>query len=167
MCWPGLLICFRCLLCYYYRLVWWRQRYHRKEAQSWKCLSGVRLHPTLKHCTGPQTCYMSELRIKGEGNNHHSFININLKAICRKYGCQRMWSIQVFKAINLGFPGGSVGKESDCNAADLDSILGLRRSPRERNGNPLQYSCLENTMGRQAWWATVHRVTKSWTWPSA
>ena len=62
-----------------------------------------------------------------------------------------------------GFPGGSVGKESTCNVGDWDLILGLGRPPREGNGNPLQYSCLENPMDRGAWQATVHGVTKSWT----
>ena len=51
-----------------------------------------------------------------------------------------------------GFPGGSVCKESSCNTGDPDSILGSGRSPVEGNGNPLQYSCLENPMGRGAWW---------------
>ena len=49
------------------------------------------------------------------------------------------------------------------NAGDLGLIPGLGRSSGEGNGNPLQYSCLENTMDRGAWWATVHRVKKSWT----
>ena len=49
---------------------------------------------------------------------------------------------------------------------DMGSIPGLGRFPREGNGNPLQYSCLENSMDREAWWATVHRVAKSWTWLS-
>ena len=61
------------------------------------------------------------------------------------------------------FPGGSDGKESTCNAADLGLIPGLGRSPGERNSNPLQYSCLENSMDRGAWWATVHGVAKNWT----
>ena len=52
------------------------------------------------------------------------------------------------------FPGGSVSKESACNAEDLGSIPGSRRSPGEGNGNPLQYSCLENSMDRGAWQAT-------------
>ena len=64
------------------------------------------------------------------------------------------------------FPGGSDGKESTCNVTDLGSVPGLGRSPGEGNGNPLQYSCLENPMDRGAWWATVHRVTWSWTWLS-
>ena len=63
----------------------------------------------------------------------------------------------------MGFPGGSDGKESTCNAGDLGSIPGLRRSPGGGHGNPLQYSCLENHMDRAAWWATVHAVTKSQT----
>ena len=46
---------------------------------------------------------------------------------------------------------------------DMGLIPGLGRSPRERNGNPLQYSCLENSMGRATWWATVHGVEYSWT----
>ena len=45
---------------------------------------------------------------------------------------------------------------------DVGSIPGSERSPRERNGNPLQYSCLENFMDIGDWWATVHRTVKSW-----
>ena len=52
----------------------------------------------------------------------------------------------------LGFPGSSDGIESDCNAGDLDSIPGLGRSPGGEHDNPLQYSCLENSMDREAWW---------------
>ena len=62
-----------------------------------------------------------------------------------------------------GFPGGSDSKESACNAGGLSSIPGSGRSPREGNGNPLQYSCLENSMDRGTWWATAHGVTKSRT----
>ena len=61
---------------------------------------------------------------------------------------------------HLGFPGGSDGKEYACNAGDLGSVPGLGRSPGEGNGNPLQYSCLENSMDRGAWQATVHWVAK-------
>ena len=60
--------------------------------------------------------------------------------------------------LRLGFPGGSDGKESASNAGDLGSTL-----RREGNGNPLQYSCLENSLDRGAWWATVHGLTKSCT----
>ena len=62
-----------------------------------------------------------------------------------------------------GFPGGSEVKASAYNAGDLGSIPGLGRSPGEGNGNPFQYSCLENPMDGGAWWATVHGVAKSWT----
>ena len=62
----------------------------------------------------------------------------------------------------LGFPGGSDGKESTSNAGDPGSVPGLGRSPGEENGNPLQYSFLENSiMDRGTWWAMVHGVTKS------
>ena len=54
-------------------------------------------------------------------------------------------------------------KSVPANAGDVGSILGSGISPGERNGNPLQYSCLENSMKRGAWWATVHRVEKSQT----
>ena len=63
----------------------------------------------------------------------------------------------------MGFPGGSEVKASDCNVGDLSSIPGLGRLPGEGNGNPLQYSCLENPMDGGAWWATVHGVAKSQT----
>ena len=63
----------------------------------------------------------------------------------------------------MAFPGGSDGKDSACNEGDAGSIPGLKRSSGGRNGNPLQYSCLENPMDRGAWWATVHGVTKSQT----
>ena len=58
--------------------------------------------------------------------------------------------------------GGLDGKESACNAEDPGLILGSGRSPGEGNGNPLQYSGLENSMVRGAWWAAVHGVAKSW-----
>ena len=60
----------------------------------------------------------------------------------------------------MGFPGGSDGKESACNAGDPGSIPGSGISPGEGNGYPLHYSCQENSMDRGAWWATVHRITK-------
>ena len=66
----------------------------------------------------------------------------------------------------MGFPSGSAGKESSCNAGDTGdsgSIPGSGRFLGEGNGNPLQYSCLENSMDRGAWPAAVPRVTKSQT----
>ena len=61
----------------------------------------------------------------------------------------------------LGFPGGSVSKESACSIGEPGSIPALGRSPGEGNGNPLHYSCLENSMDRGAWQATVHGVATS------
>ena len=60
-----------------------------------------------------------------------------------------------------GFPCSSVGKESACNAGDPCSIPRLGRSPGERNGNPLQYSCLENPMDKGALQAIVHVVARA------
>ena len=65
--------------------------------------------------------------------------------------------------VSGGFSSGSDGKESACNAGDLGSILGSGRSPGEANGNLLQYSCLENSMDRGGWQATVHGVSESQT----
>ena len=59
-----------------------------------------------------------------------------------------------------GIHGGSDGKESACNAGDLGSIPGWGISPGEGNGNSLQYSCLENSRDRGAWWATVCGVQR-------
>ena len=62
-----------------------------------------------------------------------------------------------------GFPDGSDSKESACDVGDLDLILESGRFPGEGNGNPLQYSCLENPMDGVAHWATAHGVAKSQT----
>ena len=61
----------------------------------------------------------------------------------------------------MGLACSSVGKESACSAEDLGSTPGSKRSPGEGNGNPLQYSCLENPMDGGAWWGAVHGVAKS------
>ena len=61
----------------------------------------------------------------------------------------------------MGFPGGTSGTESACSEGDTVLIPGSRRSPGEGNGNPLQYSYLENPMNRGAWRAIVHGVEKS------
>ena len=67
-----------------------------------------------------------------------------------------LWASQVVLVVkNLPANAGDV--------RDIGSIPGLGRSPRGRHGNPLQYSCLENPKDREAWWATVQGVTKSWT----
>ena len=64
---------------------------------------------------------------------------------------------------HLRFPDSSVGKEPSYNARDPGLIPGWGRSPGEGNGNPLQYSCLQNFMDREAWQAIVHGVSKSQT----
>ena len=64
----------------------------------------------------------------------------------------------------LGFPAGSAGKESTCHVGDLGSIPGLGRCPGEGKRYPLQYSGLENSMDRGAWWAVVHGVSESQIW---
>ena len=74
---------------------------------------------------------------------------------------QMLVRIRGFQVESKGLPGGSDGMESACNAGDPGSIPGLGRSPGKGNGNLLQYSCLENSMDRVAWWATVHGVTES------
>ena len=68
--------------------------------------------------------------------------------------------------IYMSFPGGSVDKESTCNAGDAGHVGSVPESGRSAgggHGNPLQYHCLENPMDRGAWWVTVHRVSKSQT----
>ena len=63
----------------------------------------------------------------------------------------------------IGFPGSSEVKASACNVGDLGSNLGCEDPLEKGNGNPLQYSCLENPMDGGAWWVIVHRVVKSQT----
>ena len=78
------------------------------------------------------------------------------------------WQIYLWSTTGyiLGFPGGSDGKESTCNAGLQGSVPGLGRAPGEGNGNPLQYSSLENPMDRGAWQAIVYGVAESQTWLS-
>ena len=68
--------------------------------------------------------------------------------------------------LKMGFPGGSVVKNRPASAGDIADV-GLipqsGRSPGEEDGNPLQYSCLENIMDRGAWWAKVQGVARNWT----
>ena len=63
----------------------------------------------------------------------------------------------------MGFPGDSNSKASACNAGDPGLIPGSERSPGEENGNPLQYSSLDNSMDRGSWQATIYEVAKSQT----
>ena len=75
------------------------------------------------------------------------------------YGVAQSWT----RLKRLSSSSSSSGKESACKAGDMGPIPGSGRSHGEGNGNPLQYSCLENSMDRKAWQATVHGVTKSRT----
>ena len=78
---------------------------------------------------------------------------------------ESFWPTEYFLNLVLTIlcPGVSDGKESICTVGDLGSFLGLGRSPGEGNGNPFQYSCLENPMDRGAWWAPVHGAAESQT----
>ena len=75
----------------------------------------------------------------------------------------KKWNNYRFILVSKGFPCGSDGRESSCNPGDLGLIPGSGRYPGEWNGHTLQYSCLENSMDRGAWPATVHGIAKSWT----
>ena len=97
--------------------------------------------------------------------------------MCRKqtYGCQGVtelginWEtvIDIYILLYIrGLPWWLSGKESTCQCRDMGLIPWLGRSPGEGNGNPLQYSWLENPMDMGAWWAIVQGVAKSWTWLS-
>ena len=81
---------------------------------------------------------------------------------CRERGTYLSLSylIHCLKLVIIGFPGGSDGEESACNARKLGLIPGLERCPGEKNGNPLQYACLGNPMDRRVWQATVHAVAR-------
>ena len=87
--------------------------------------------------------------------------------LCSPWGCKESeMTERLSLSISLSFPSGSYSKESACNAGDLGSVPGLRNSSGEGNGNPLQYSCLENSMDRGAWQATVHGAQRVRQWLS-
>ena len=69
----------------------------------------------------------------------------------------------MYLSLDRGFPGGSVIKNPPANAGDMGLTPGPGIPPGEGNGNPLQYSCLENPMDRAVWRATIHGITKSQT----
>ena len=86
------------------------------------------------------------------------FYSVNIA----KVACSSFRFIYSKECNHLGFLGGTVVKNPPAMQG-AGSIPGLGRSPGVGNGNPLRYSCLQNSMDRRAWWAIVHRVTKSWT----
>ena len=94
--------------------------------------------------------------------NHISMQIIVLNEWCL---CCYLYYVNLACYYHLSFHKGSCSKESTCNAGDtgnMGSIPGWGSFPGGGYGNPLQYSCLENLMDREAWWATVHKVTKNW-----
>ena len=112
---------------------------------------------------------------KGNAPNTHMYIKIYFPKLCGKLWNFLSLSILyvslleylLWSIYNMGFHGSSDGKESAYNAGDLSSIPALGWSPGEGNGDPLQYSWLdENFMDRGAWQTIVHGVTKSQTWLS-
>ena len=86
----------------------------------------------------------------------HIYMLVYCNGYCSCYFLMRTSACQ-------GFPGGSDGKESACNAGDPGNVPGSGRSPGEGKGYSLLYFCLENLTDREVWWATVHGVWKSWT----
>ena len=121
--------------------------YNGKESEK-----GIYISESLSCTLETQHCksnYTSTWKIKNKGEQSR---------------CGRELSsngVQTSDGITKGFPVGSDGKESACNAGDLGLTAGTGRFPGERNGNPLQYSCPENSRDRRAWRATVHGVTES------
>ena len=89
-----------------------------------------------------------------------------IKFICQSHHCEFYNMVKASSNSEKELPQWLSGKESACNAGNADdtgSVPGLGRTPGGGNGNPVQYSCLENPMDRGAWWATVHSVAKSQT----
>ena len=91
------------------------------------------------------------------------FISLSPRPEWKLHKGKGLCSLQNSQCLGLGLSGAWDSRESAYNAGDPGSIPGSGRSPGEENGNPLQYSCLENSMDRGAWQATVHGVIKSWT----
>ena len=103
--------------------------------------------PSLPHCLHPAFC-----------NHLSSFINFYWSIV------DLQCCISSTYTAKWGLPHSSVYKESACSTGDPGSIPGSGRSPGEKNGNPLQYPCLENPKDKGAWWAAVHGVAKSQAW---
>ena len=136
--------------------------------------TGKTIALTRRICVGKVMSLLFNMLTRLVGHNFPSKrqVSFNFMAaitICSDFGAPQN-SLSLFPLLPLkgptfssSFPGGSDSKESACNAGDSGSIPGSGRSPGEGNGNPLQCPCLENSMDRGAWRATVHGVAKSWT----
>ena len=103
------------------------------------------------------------LQARNPCNYHPSLVFFFFKNGLLSSNPSQLTSLSLHPREVLGFPCGSPGKQSTHNAGDLGLVLGLGRSPGEGKGYPVQYSSLENSMDRGAWWATVHGITKSRT----
>ena len=111
-------------------------------------------------------CITESLYCTLETNSTVNQLNSPVKFLKRDIQENNQISIKESPQIFMGFPGCFMEKSLHANAGDLRDtglIPGFGRSPGGDNGNPLHYSCQENPMDREAWWATVHSVAKSWT----
>ena len=120
--------------------------------QTWKHMTFVLISSGMGSTEG-KTCF------SGVAATQAGFMFLQTKERRRHF-----WKDSNIPKDFIGFPGGSDGKESACKAGIPALIPGLGRSPGEGKGYLLQYPCLENSMNRGAWRATVHGVTKSQTW---
>ena len=144
---------------------------------SWSPLKSVGLSEARTECSGlgnsRSNCVPKQLHIHllwrqgrggcGKEQRQGSDIQNAAPELTGVYVCSHS-GIYMNTKYSTGFPGGSDGKESACKAGDLGSIPGLGRYLGEGKGYPLQRSCLENSMDKGTWWATVHGVAKSRTW---
>ena len=135
--------------------------------QKWSADTCCNMDELWKHCTKwrkPVT-NMSYCIISFIWNGYNRWTYRD--RICLAWASGERWDVTAVISgfFKKGFSPDSHGKESICSPGDLGSILGLRRSPGEGNGNPLQHSCLENTMDRGAWWVQsrgLQRVGHDW-----
>ena len=141
------------------------------------CIKFSMFTQNIMHPCKTQLCYILITYVFNKLHMCYAFINRKMVVHCTPCFCILSFSLthlgclcmsEIYKFFSLifmakHFPGGSVVKEDACSAGDMGLIPVLERSPKGGNGNPLQYSCLENIMDRGAWWATVLRFAKSWT----
>ena len=140
---------------------------HTTQAYSWRChLPAVRHHLFVMACLllcHPQVCEFLVYRVVFLLHMHLLVGYLTCSSLEQVCWMNKRMIFIICYTFYKGFPGGSVEKNPCANAGDTwdaDLIPRSRRSPRVGNGNPLQYSCLENSMDRGAWWATVHGVSR-------